>query len=840
MAELGDYDAAVRIHESIKRAVTEHVEKATPNRFIGWVLDARYDSSPNYGPLDVDYIGEPGTKVKVATVVTALLNEDGTPLTDSDGRVFYSTDRSNGVIQAVLPGNITPLMDSTAVWIEGVAGNYRITDVLPSPYNDYNNSTLWQSVVKLRDTLLTGRTGLLHTYGPYDYPLGNDPTKIVPAQTLQNLCTCPGFEVSIGAWAATAGSTIATSTTHKSKGVNGGGITWSVTDANAAVRIPFDSEVGETYTAAIKVWNNNGSGWIGLGDGATGAPVNKTAYYNNETFGIKYVQFKAISVLSNLNITLQALDASGTMHLWIDEIIITKGASIIAAFDGSDAGCSWTGATGLSTSIKAIPATQPIITSHGNSVKYGSPIYIPFYSATIGIGQSYYLGSWSINFDTPENYTSPTEVSSGIVELTVSLWAGNDSGLGGTTSDAKFNTAGNVQVVKKYTFDLNPSSYDGYSDWVLIYAKETTGPINGVDFDLEILCAFGHEFSLRIIYTRDDSPTRTPKFMGSVKGWTDVENISDITELDPGSLSNFGHRGTLEYQATHFKAKATSNSYVDLTGSYDPARLRGPLSPPAYHYPSLTQDLLSGGGNWSYTSGCINWDQLLIASSGARSSLQRDGYVYFNGSATGDVIPVYGEPGVTSVTTTVNGIPLAAGQTLYCELWIGGHAGGYKDYRIVSWTDPTAQFEIPSHWIMIAAIDVFGTNIKTGTGIQIPITLNTVPWINVTPAGTWTNVGGVNVPLRYCKLNAIVYIQGLVHNTAALLTGSSSTVMTLPIKFRPGFDLFFPTQWGQSGTSLPPARIQVASTGVVSILEQNATTANTGSWAMNVNFPVEQ
>lgn len=783
MTDLGDYDASVRVHESIKRAVAKHVDDALPSRFVGWVLDSRFDADPNYGPLDVDNIGKPGSKVKVATVVNNVFDSDGNPVKAPDGRILYTPERSSGVIQAILPGGTAPLMDFTAVWIEGAPGNYRITDVIQSPYIDHDQNTHWQAIVKIRDALLTGRTGLLHTYDPaIDYPLGNDPTAIIPARTLQNLCTTPNFENGIGAWTATAGSSIAVSATHKTKGANGGGITFSVSDATARAYIPFVSEIGKVYTAVVKMWNSGNLATLGMGDGVSGAQVVKSRNSNDSAFHTYYVQYKAISVQSNLSIQVDALDASGTMHTWIDECCVTEGTSIVAPFDGSDAGASWTGATGLSTSVLPIAATQPIISTLGTSVKYGSPIYVPFYSAAISIGQTYYLGTWSsVQWDIPEAFINSYETPAGMVELTVKLFAGNDPAMAGSTSDAKFiNLA--VWVVKKYRFNVSPSPYGGLNDWSLIYANETTGPVNGVDFDMEVLTLDGHQFALRILYTRDDSPTRLPRFIGSISGWVDVENVSDTTEVDPNAVTDRGHRGTLEYQALHYTAKDVSNGYVEIAGNFDPSRLKGPLLPPAHHYSSLTQDLLSGGGNWTYASGCIKWSQLLVASSGARSSLQRNGYVTIAGASIGDVIPVYGQAGVTSVTATANGIPLIAGQTLYAELFLGGDSSN-RDYRIVSMNDATAQFEIPSHWIMIAAFDTFGNNIKTGTGIQIPIVIAGPIWTALSLAANVVHYNNIAYPGTYdggawAKVNGIVYLRGLLATTAII--ANDAALWTMP------------------------------------------------------------
>lgn len=827
--EFGHYNAAARMHEVIKTAAASEIAKLTPNRFIGWVIDARFDSSPNYGPIDIDNIGKPGSLVKVATETELFYNTDGTVLTDVDGKTISFPDRTKGVIRAYLPGNYAPVVDGTAVWVEGSADtDYHVVDTLPTAFINFFQKTKFQNTRKFEDILISGkRSGLLHTYDTdFDYPLGNDPTKTLPARTLENLCTNPGFEVSAANWVPTAGTTIAPSTTHKSKGTNGGGITWSTTDANAAVRIPFNTEVGEVYTAAIKIWNNIGSGWIGLGDGPTGAPVVKTAYYNAEVFGIKYVQFNAISTLSNLDITLQSIDASGTLHMWIDEIVITKGAAIVAAFDGSDAGCSWTGATGLSTSVKAVPATPPLFDSFGTSVKYGTPLYVPFYSPVIGLGQTYYLGRWDRGgWDTPEAFVSHLETSSGEVEFTVKLWAGNDTTLGGTVTDPKFDTNGTF-VIKRYRFNAVCSSYSGQDDWVLIYPESTSGPKNGVDFEIEILTRYAGEFALRILYTREDSPTRTPRFIGSLSGWADVENVTDITESDPNSITDIGHRGTIQYQALHYKAKDTSDLWVNQTGSFDPARNKGPLLSPSNYFPSLAQACLSdGAAEWSYKSGCISWGGLLTSSPGGRNYFQADGYSVWNAPSVGQVIPVFGQAGVTSVTVTANGIPLVAGQTLYAEMWVGGQANtGTPDLRIVSSNDLNQHFEVPSHWLMVASIDPYG-DIKTGTGKEFLLSTGFSgwsPWAALTlgakflysDAAFFRPAFRYNIDIQKTELRGLIrsWATGGTHTTPI----ANETFATIPVvAARCPVTIMVSTFSGVTGSPETPRRLNTNATGVL-------------------------
>src|SRR6266542_5033062 len=212
--EFHHFNAAARMKEVIRVAASKVVATDTPSRFIGWVLDDRYDADPNYGGLSVDMIGSASTDVKVATLQSPILDAAAAPVRAADNRELYTVERSSGVIKARLPGNSVPIMDSTAVVVEGAPGNYRIVDVLSTPYINYFKDTRYQAAVKLIDSFLSGRTGLVHNYDDYlDYPLGNDPFKDNPAINVINLATTSGFEGgSVGAWAATAGTTLVADT----------------------------------------------------------------------------------------------------------------------------------------------------------------------------------------------------------------------------------------------------------------------------------------------------------------------------------------------------------------------------------------------------------------------------------------------------------------------------------------------------------------------------------------------------------------------------------------------------------------------------------------------------
>jgi hypothetical protein len=296
-------------------------------------------------------------------------------------------------------------------------------------------------------------------------------------------------------------------------------------------------------------------------------------------------------------------------------------------------------------------------------------------------------------------------------------------------------------------------------------------------------------FALRINFTRDDyAPARAPKFIGSVSGWVDIENIQDVTELDPNTITSQGHRGRIR-QSFQFN---TFQGNTQGVGSINPYMAKGPFMSPSYAFPHKAQFSLMGGGTWTYDGVNLKWtDELLVMGLG-RNIITADGWLQNNIPFSGtQTVLVFGKAGVSSVVCSASGVPLAPGQALYWELNLGGKGdtGASSDWRIVDKSDITQQFEAPAHWILIAAVSPDGKYCKLGTGQTIISTA-------VTPFGwsDWTAIPlGANVTYsdtleyrpayRYNTQLRKGELRGLIRPTVTIST--NELVGTLPVAARP-------------------------------------------------------
>ena len=90
-------------------------------------------------------------------------------------------------------------------------------------------------------------------------------------------------------------------------------------------------------------------------------------------------------------------------------------------------------------------------------------------------------------------------------------------------------------------------------------------------------------------------------------------------------------------------------------------------------------------------------------------------------------------------------------------------------------------------------------------------------------AGTWTNVGGVNDTAGFYKDGSMrAYVKGMVKS-------GTGDIFTLPVGYRPPKTIQLATSGDASF-----ARIQVASTGVISLVNGSATS----SLSINVGFRI--
>jgi hypothetical protein len=107
---------------------------------------------------------------------------------------------------------------------------------------------------------------------------------------------------------------------------------------------------------------------------------------------------------------------------------------------------------------------------------------------------------------------------------------------------------------------------------------------------------------------------------------------------------------------------------------------------------------------------------------------------------------------------------------------------------------------------------VKSVNGQTGV-VTIPVVQDS-GWVNITLVATFTNFGAPNEVARYRKKGGVVYLEGAIKGGAA-----GGTITTLPVGFRPANTITFIA----STSSATPARITIASTGVVTGAAINTT-----------------
>jgi hypothetical protein len=107
---------------------------------------------------------------------------------------------------------------------------------------------------------------------------------------------------------------------------------------------------------------------------------------------------------------------------------------------------------------------------------------------------------------------------------------------------------------------------------------------------------------------------------------------------------------------------------------------------------------------------------------------------------------------------------------------------------------------------------VKSVNGQTGV-VTIPVVQDS-GWTNITLAGTFVNFGAPNEVARYRKKGGVVYLEGVIRAGAA-----GTAITTLPPGFRPANTITFIA----CTSSATPARISIASTGVVTGVAINTT-----------------
>lgn len=132
----------------------------------------------------------------------------------------------------------------------------------------------------------------------------------------------------------------------------------------------------------------------------------------------------------------------------------------------------------------------------------------------------------------------------------------------------------------------------------------------------------------------------------------------------------------------------------------------------------------------------------------------------------------------------------------------------------------TGPLDIGDRVVMLRAGSSWACLARVPTAAQAPDT----GWIAPTLVGGWSNYGSGYVPARYRRLNGIVYAQGLVRF-------GSGTIFTLPVGFRPAFNML---TTGIEGTNTV-CRTDFNANGTVVA----AAGASNSLWSFNAVFPAE-
>lgn len=162
------------------------------------------------------------------------------------------------------------------------------------------------------------------------------------------------------------------------------------------------------------------------------------------------------------------------------------------------------------------------------------------------------------------------------------------------------------------------------------------------------------------------------------------------------------------------------------------------------------QTFTGGGVRTVASTGHVKWSEHFMFD--AASALV-GGRMEMPPAAT--VIPVYSSnPAYTSATVTSAGVPLGVGDSLWCQMPVGG---GYSvsNYRIIADTDDHPDYN--ERWVMVChraskALYPRSHEFRWGDGqVEDPVT-------NVSAfSNSWVNYGGSFVPASYYKVNGVFY-----------------------------------------------------------------------------------
>ena len=371
--------------------------------------------------------------------------------------------------------------------------------------------------------------------------------------------------------------------------------------------------------------------------------------------------------------------------------------------------------------------------------------------------------------------------------------------------------------VRKYIIPILSNMTNG--GWAKVAPLVDSGPQNGNEFGLEIMVD-GTGFELR---TR-----RIAQGAGFAPGGFDLRlqiSFDNVIQVYGSALGE--------------EASTEPTRYI---GTFNVQEMKGPFLGPSMAAPCIAQAAVTGGGLITWDGSTLGWSQAFRIGAVGQGYLANWGYFEAAQPANGTSIPVYGNPGATSVTATASGIPLSGNRALYYEPpWGSTFTSNPGQWRIVdaglgTWTE----FSTPSHWILIAQrSDQSGTpSLKLGTGEQLD------HWRAPSLTSPWVNWGASHASAGYKMLDGrVVVLKGLVsYNNASAPAPGSYTIFTVPADYRPEVIRLLVAKTTGAGTT---ARVDLQSDGqVVYVTGHSSGTvhggAGSGGWISlsGLSFPL--
>lgn len=214
-------------------------------------------------------------------------------------------------------------------------------------------------------------------------------------------------------------------------------------------------------------------------------------------------------------------------------------------------------------------------------------------------------------------------------------------------------------------------------------------------------------------------------------------------------------------------------------GMKDKTAQKGPGLSSNYHLPIRLQFNLMGGSRVNWNGSRLSWNEPFLASGCGLGPHAKNGAFDVTMPAVGVQIPYVGSTEFTFTAVDSSGILMARDDVLYYVPPLGGlrasvPANFVKVLR-------TSNFEVPSHWLMVAAkTDQGGPSLKLGTGELLD------HWRNLVLINGWiqnTTFYPDSEPQYKIVDGRLVAFKGVIHNSNDATR--DSVFANIPITYRP-------------------------------------------------------